>query len=82
TDSAIWNECISCLWNKLENTRTHPDKKCKFENDIDSFAIVQIKKILDDMCLNEKKKDLISDISERDKCLNFNKTKHYYFTLY
>ncbi|KMZ87867.1 hypothetical protein PVBG_05804 [Plasmodium vivax Brazil I] len=82
TDASIWKECISCVWNKLENARTHPDKKCKFENDIDSYVIVQIKKTLDEICLIEKKKeDIISNMSDRDKCLNLNKLKHYYLHL-
>ncbi|VVA00100.1 PIR protein [Plasmodium vivax] len=77
-DASIWNDCISCVWNKLENTRTNTDKQCKFESDIDSFAIVQIKKIINDVCLIAKEKDLISDMSDREKCLNLNKLKHYY----
>ncbi|SCO71514.1 hypothetical protein PVC01_060005100 [Plasmodium vivax] len=75
---AKWNDCISCVWNKLEKTITVPYKKCTFENDIKSFAIVQIRKILDDVCLIENKKNLISYMSDRDKCLNFNKLKHDY----
>ncbi|KMZ95708.1 hypothetical protein PVMG_05308 [Plasmodium vivax Mauritania I] len=74
----IWDKCISCVWNKLEKTRDASNKKCTFENDIDSFAIVQIKKMLDEICLIEKNKNLISDISERDKCLNLNKIKYSY----
>ncbi|KMZ89363.1 hypothetical protein PVBG_06283 [Plasmodium vivax Brazil I] len=76
-----WNNCIGCVWAMLENARTLSDKKCKFENDIDSFAIVQIKKILDDMCLIKKKKNLIPNMSERDICSNLNKIKHYYLHL-
>ncbi|KMZ77389.1 hypothetical protein PVIIG_05420 [Plasmodium vivax India VII] len=74
-----WNNCIPCIWNMLEKKRGDSGKKCEFENVIDSFATVQIIKIIDDMCIINTKTKLLNDItSDREKCLEFNKISKNY----
>ncbi|KMZ82923.1 hypothetical protein PVIIG_05669 [Plasmodium vivax India VII] len=69
-----WNGCISCVWDRLEKKRDDSGKKCEFKNEIDSYAIVQIMKIIDDMCAINAQTTLMNDIeSNREKCLEFNK---------
>ncbi|KMZ89368.1 hypothetical protein PVBG_06393 [Plasmodium vivax Brazil I] len=69
-----WNDCIRCVWDILEKERGDSGKKCEFENEIDSYAIVQIMKIIDDMCAINTQTTLMNDIkNNREKCMEFNK---------
>ncbi|VUZ93237.1 PIR protein [Plasmodium vivax] len=75
----MWNDCIPCLWDMLNKKRAVSGKKCEFENENVSFAIVQIIKIIDDMCAINTQTTLMNEIKyNREKCIEFNnKSKKY-----
>ncbi|CAI7718291.1 PIR protein [Plasmodium vivax] len=71
-----WNGCISCVWGMLEQKRNVSGKKCEFENVIDSFAVVQIMKLIDDICAINTQTALMNGIkSNKEKCIEFNKKR-------
>ncbi|KMZ76753.1 hypothetical protein PVIIG_06322 [Plasmodium vivax India VII] len=70
----IWNDCIPCVWEKLERERKFHNKPCNFDNANITYALVKVKKMLADMCIINKNMVLMKDIkSDRDKCVYFNK---------
>ncbi|SCA81878.1 VIR protein [Plasmodium vivax] len=69
-----WKQCVPCLLDKLEQENNKPNTKCNFKYEDFSYAFVQIKIILDNMCIIKEQNDLMEKIeSNRELCISFNK---------
>ncbi|KMZ88827.1 hypothetical protein PVBG_05623 [Plasmodium vivax Brazil I] len=68
-----WNQCVTCLLDKLEKEYNKNSIKCKFKNADFNYAFVQIKIILDHICSIKGQKDLIENVkTNRKLCISFN----------
>ncbi|EDL42802.1 hypothetical protein PVX_106730 [Plasmodium vivax] len=73
----IWNDCIPCVWRKLEKERKIYDKPCNFDDENISYGLVNIKKTLENMCIINQKMELMEDImSDSKKCIYFNEKRN------
>ncbi|SBS91351.1 PIR Superfamily Protein [Plasmodium ovale curtisi] len=76
-DHNAWDRCIPCVWGKLEQKNSQ--SKCDFDNENYPNAIVSMRIYLDEYCsIMEQLGGKNEIISNKEKCLIYNKKKHYY----
>ncbi|VUZ99441.1 PIR protein [Plasmodium vivax] len=74
-----WNDCIPCVWEKLEADNNRHSRMCEFDNEEFSYSFIQVKKRLNEICSIKENSNIVEAIKkDRRKCLDFNKKLNTY----
>ncbi|KNA02200.1 hypothetical protein PVNG_05523 [Plasmodium vivax North Korean] len=74
-----WDNCIPCVWKKLEADNNRHSRMCEFDNEEFSYSFIQVKKRLNEICSIKENSNIVEAIKkDRRKCLDFNKKLNTY----